>query len=261
MNVHEASLAREHARDADVGDDRADLLHRREGAAVIAQGDLDAEHFGNGEEFGLDGIRDRRDGVGVIARPHPARGAFLLEATHLGEEVLDRAGHAVRARDAEEGRHAGLDELGEDELGAAALPATFTAAARDVDVLVDETRGHDGAAGVDRLEAGDGKALKALLHGDDPAACDEDVATAELFGGEDFGVLDEDGTGHSFSPLVLPAAESERDGAARAMRQFYLPDACRKPRARTPENPQGFTLTRRCASNEETERDTGRRPP
>ena len=83
--------------------------------------------------------------------------------------------------------------------GAAALPAAFTAAARDVDVLVDETRGHDGTTGVDRLEAGDGKALKALLHGDDPAACDEDVATAELFGGEDFGVLDEDGTGHAFS--------------------------------------------------------------
>ena len=117
----------------------------------------------------------------------------------MAREVLDRAGTCCPCPRREEGRHAGLDELGEDELGAAALPAAFTAAARDVDVLVDETRGHDGTTGVDRLEAGDGKASRLSSMATILPPAMKMVATAELFGGEDFGVLDEDGTGHAFS--------------------------------------------------------------
>ena len=166
---------------------------------MVAEGDLHAEDLGNEEEVVADGIGEKRRRAAVVGRVHPGGDAFGLKGADLGEKVWDGARRVVGAGDADDVGRAAGDEFGEHELGRARGRTAFTAAARDVDVLVDETRGHDGTTGVDRLEAGDGKALKALLHGDDPAACDEDVATAELFGGEDFGVLDEDGTGHAFS--------------------------------------------------------------
>ena len=199
VNVKEPGLARKHPRDADVSEDLHDFVLIGEGGAVVAQGDLHAEHFRNREHVGAHVLRDRGDRIGVVARPHPARGAFVLEAADLGEEVFDGARHAVGARDAEEGRHARLHEFGEDKFGTAAVPAAFAAAARNVDVLVDKTRSHDVARSVDHFEVGEGH-VELFSHRDDFAARKENVAGSEVFRRVDVGVLDEDRM-HGWSPI------------------------------------------------------------
>lgn len=50
------------------------------------------------------------------------------------------------------------------------------------------------------------------------AARHEDVAAAEPFGSEDFGVLDENGMVHAFSFGPLPAASCEREVGPQALR-------------------------------------------
>ena len=84
MHVQETHLARQHTSHAHVSDDATDFFHRREGATMVTQGQLHTQDFRNREEFGLDRIRDRRDRIRIVARPHPPRSTFFLKATHLG---------------------------------------------------------------------------------------------------------------------------------------------------------------------------------
>ena len=148
---------------------------------MVAERDFDAEHFRNRKEVRLYVARDRRGRKGVVARPHPARSAFGGKPPNFGEEIFDRARHRVRTRDAEEGRHTRSDELGEDEFGAAALPAAFAAATRHVDVLVDQARHELRPLQIDRLEPR--KVDREFgLDCNDLAARNEDVAATEVFG-------------------------------------------------------------------------------
>ena len=193
--MKEPGLPGQHAGHADFREELEHLIRRREGRAVVAQGDLDAEAFRNREDVHLRASRDRRRGIGVVARPHPARSAFDREAAHLGKEILDRARHAVGARDAQEARNAALHEGGEVEFRAAARPAAFAAAAGNVDVLVDETRRYGASGSVNRFHAGNVR-VEAVIDGDDFSPGNKNVAMADMFRSVKIRVADESCNAH-----------------------------------------------------------------
>lgn len=161
---------------------------------MVAERDLDAEAFGHEEEVVCHGVGKRRCRIAVVRCVHPRAHAFGLERANLGKQVRDRTPRVVRARDAHNARRAAGDEFGEHEFGRARSRTAFTAAARDVDVLVEEARREDFACGVDRFEiikigreiVADG--FNAVVH-------KKNVLAAERFGREDGRVLDENG-GH-----------------------------------------------------------------
>ena len=190
VNVEEPGLARDHAADADVGEEREHLLGRGEGAAVVAECDLDTEHFRNEEEVVRDRVREGRRGIAIIRRVHPSRDAFGFEGADLRKKVRDGAGGEVRARNAHNARRTRADEFGEYEFGRAGRGTAFAAAPRHVDVLIEKARCQNTTRGVDRFKIG--KVARQIgTDRCDLLADHEDVLTTEIVRGENAGVFNE----------------------------------------------------------------------
>ena len=154
VNVQHAEFARDHGAHADLRQEPHHFGLRRETRAMVAHGDLDAEHFGDEIQVVAHAACERRGRESVVAGVHPGRDTLGLQGADFTQQVGHRAARTVGARDAHHARGAAFDELGQNQLGRAGLGAAFAAAARDVNVLIDKARGQGQTLGLDRFQTG-----------------------------------------------------------------------------------------------------------
>ena len=124
--------------------------------------------------------RERRRGIGIVARVHPGRNAFGLKRTYLTEQVRHGAARTVGSGYAHNAGGTAGNQLGKNQFRRTGLGAAFTAAARYVNVLIDKARREDQALGVNRFELRQSRG-QILADGNNLLADGQNVANAEVF--------------------------------------------------------------------------------
>ena len=155
---------------------------------MVAQSDLHAQAFRHKEEVLSDGTRHGCRRISVVGGVHPGRHPFRLQGADLGQQVFDGTGDEVGAGDADHTRGAASDQFREHDFGRTGDRATFTATAGDVDVLVEETRGHDLALGVNHFRVRQ-CAGEVFADGDHFFSHHQYILHAQILRGEDVSIF------------------------------------------------------------------------
>ena len=195
MDMKHADLPRDHPGEANVGEKMDEFILRRERTPMVAHGDLHTKALRHHEDVLGDFAAHRRGRVTVVARVHPGAHTLRSERANLGEKVLNRARDEVRPGNANDVRRSARDKLGENEFRRTRDRAAFSAAARDMDVLVEEARSEDLALRVDSFEARKAN-IEVLVDGEEPTVDHQHVANAEVIGRENVRIADESCLGH-----------------------------------------------------------------
>ena len=139
MHVQFTDLAGDERRHTDVGNQTDQLIAGGMAASVISNGELTANDLGDVENIVCHRARDGSGRICVRIRQAVRRDTLVVERLGFCQQQLRALGVAVGAKQTDERRHAGGNGLGKLEFRRPGFEAALTAAADDVNVLVDET--------------------------------------------------------------------------------------------------------------------------
>ena len=186
---HQARLAGDHAAQAGLRGQASQLLARHRRATVVGDGHLHADDLVDETDITLDIAGESLGGDPVVAGEHPGGQSLLLQGPDLEEQILQTPGDAVRPQQAHHGGDAVEGKVRQLQLRRPGGGALFTAAAGNVDMLVDEAGADDGAL---QIPDGDLRRVQPeaqiFPHGGDLVALDEDVPQAQVGRGIDVAV-------------------------------------------------------------------------
>ena len=199
MDVQNADLAGNHARQTDVGQQVNQFVFRREGTAVIAHGNLDAQAFGHHKDIFGDLPAHRRGREAVVARVHPRAHAFGRKRPHLCQQVFNRTRNKVGARHPHDVRRPAGDEFGQHQFGRPGHGAAFAAAPRHVDVLIEEARRKDLTFGVNGFKIRKFH-VQIRVDGEEAPVYHQHVTHAQIIRGKNVRVANQNCFSHGLAP-------------------------------------------------------------
>ena len=131
-------LAGDERRHTDVGNQTDQLIAGGMAASVISNGELTANDLGDVENIVCHRACDGSGRICVGVRQTVRRDTLVVERLGFCQQQLRALGVAVGAKQTDERRHAGGNGLGKMEFRRPGFETSLTAAADDVNVLVDE---------------------------------------------------------------------------------------------------------------------------
>ena len=149
MHVQLTDLAGDERRHADVGNQTDQLIAGGMAASVISNGELTANDLGDVENIVCHRACDGSGRICVGVRQAVGRDTLVVERLGFCQQQLRALGVAVGSEQTDECRHAGGNGLGKLEFRRPGFETALTAAADDVNVLVDETGNEHLASRVD----------------------------------------------------------------------------------------------------------------
>ena len=166
-----ADLSGDECRHADVGNQTDQLLAGGVAGSVVRNGKLAADDLGDVKNIVCHGTGDGSWRICIGICQAVGRDALRVERFGLCQQQLGALGVAVGAKQTDKRRHAGGNRLGKLEFRRPGVEAALTAAADDMNMLVNEARNEHFARRVDhsqivapRLDAV--RDLKDLVKGD-----------------------------------------------------------------------------------------------
>ena len=175
-----------------VGRQPGDLVERRLGRAVVRDRQLaEAQDWLDRGDVGADGAGECRRGQVVAAGPGPGAEALAPEPVDRAEQAGGRPRNVVGAEEADDARDAGHRVVREEGGWRGRLGPRLAAAARHVDVRVDEPGDQPPAAEIDDLDRDACDLRPRLRDRDDSLAGHQHVPPPERGGRVDVGVEEE----------------------------------------------------------------------
>ena len=188
----QSGLAAQHAAPAHCRGQAQQFFISDFGTAMVGKGNFCADHAINQHEIPFHAAAQRRGGIAVGAGEHPAVNAFFRQGADLGIKRFQAARHAVRAQQTDQCRDPGGGKIRQPGFRRTGGKAIFSAAARDMDVQINETGGKNLCLRINHAQGREGLRNGAARSDErDLSAFQQQILQPQVFRGVDICVFNQ----------------------------------------------------------------------